>query len=192
LQESPRRLGEREKGFGSHLNSAAGDRVTFAGQYGDIMSIGLRSVKLRTLDDSMVTIPNNMLLNEITTCGNYGVLNMQLMIDFLIGIDQNVHRAREIVLEAAVTSTFIYLTNSVEVLVSQVVTDGHVALQLRLKAYVLDTAFEKAFETDVSLRVMDRFRADNIRPPVILHRQVYADRAAAMPASGIGGQASWK
>ena len=166
-----------------------GDRVTFAGQYGDILSIGLRSVKLRTLDDSMVTIPNNMLLNEVTTCGNYGVLNMQLMIDFLIGIDQDVHRAREIVLEAAVTSNYIYLTNPVEVLVSQVVADGHVALQLRLKAYVLDTVFEKAFETDVTLRVMDTFRAEKIHPPAILHRQVGADWAATMRPPEIGGQA---
>jgi small-conductance mechanosensitive channel len=166
-----------------------GDRVTFAGQYGDILSIGLRSVKLRTLDDSMVTIPNNMLLNEVTSCGNYGVLNMQLMIDFLIGIDQDVHRAREIVLEAAVTSNYIYLTNPVEVLVSQVVADGHVALQLRLKAYVLDTVFEKAFETDVTLRVMDTFRAEKIHPPAILHRQVGADWAAPMQPSEIGGQA---
>lgn len=156
-----------------------GDRVTFAGQYGDIMSIGLRSVKLRTLDDSMVTIPNNMLLNEVTSCGNYGVLNMQLMIDFLIGIDQDVHRAREVVLEAAVTSNYVYLSNPVEVLVSQVVADGHVALQLRLKAYVLDTVFEKAFETDVTLRVMDAFRKEDIRPPAILHRQVGSDCAAS-------------
>jgi small-conductance mechanosensitive channel len=165
-----------------------GDRVTFAGQYGDIMSIGLRSVKLRTLDDSMVTIPNNMLLNEVTTCGNYGVLNMQLMVDFLIGIDQDVHRAREIVLEAAVTSNYIYLTNPVEVLVSQVVADGHVALRLRLKAYVLDTVLEKAFETDVTLRVMDTFRAENIHPPAILHRQVGADWASSMRPSEISGE----
>jgi small-conductance mechanosensitive channel len=152
-----------------------GDRVTFAGQYGDILSIGLRSVKLRTLDDSMVTIPNNMLLNEVTSCGNYGVLNMQVMIDFLIGIDQDVHRARELVLEAAVMSNFVYLANPVEVLVSQVVIDSHVALQLRLKVYVLDTLYEKAFETDVTLRVMDAFRAEDIRPPAILHRSLSDD-----------------
>ncbi len=163
-----------------------GDRVTFAGQYGDILSIGLRSVKLRTLDDSLVTIPNNMLLNEVTSCGNYGVLNMQVIIDFLIGIDQDVHRAREIVLEAAVMSNFIYLTNPVEVLVSQIAADGHIALRLRLKAYVLDTVYEKEFETDVTLRVMDAFRAEDIRPPAILHRELgddWSQMAGAVVAS---------
>lgn len=149
-----------------------GDRVTFAGQYGDIMSIGLRSVKLRTLDDSMVTIPNNLFLTEVTSCGNYGVLNMQIVIDFLIGIDQDVQRAREIVREATVTSNYVYLTNPVEVLVAQVVTDGHVALRLRLKVYVIDTIYEKTLETDITLRVMEAFRAENIQPPAILHRQL--------------------
>ncbi len=149
-----------------------GDRVRFGGEYGDILTIGLRSVKLRTLDDSVVTIPNNMFLNEVTICGNYGVLNMQVMIDFLIGSDQDVHRAQEIVREAAVTSCYVYLPNPVEVLVSQVAMDGHVALRLRLKAYVLDTKLEKAFETDVTLRVIDAFRAEGIQPPAILHRQL--------------------
>jgi small-conductance mechanosensitive channel len=159
-----------------------GDRVAFGGQYGDILSIGLRSVKLRTLDDSMVTIPNNMFLNEVTSCGNYGVLNMQIMIDFLIASDQDVHRARAIVLEAAVTSNYIYLPNPVVVLVSQIVADGNIALRLRLKAYVIDTKFEKQFETDVTLRVIDAFREESIQPPAILHRQV----------SGGGGASSLK
>jgi len=149
-----------------------GDRVTFAGQYGDIQSVGLRSVKLRTLDDSMVTIPNNLFLSEVTTCGNYGVLNMQVMIDFLIGIDQDVERARAIVREATVTSNYVYLANPVEVLVSQVAANGTVALRLRLKVYVLDTIFEKALETDITLRVMAAFREENIHPPAILHRQI--------------------
>ena len=149
-----------------------GDRVTFAGQYGDILSVGLRSVKLRTLDDSMVTIPNNLFLSEVTSCGNYGVLNMQVMIDYFIGIDQDVARAREIVYQATVTSNYVYLTNPVEVLVSQVITNGNVALRLRLKVYVIDTIFEKALETDITLRVMDAFKEEGIQPPAILHRQL--------------------
>lgn len=37
--------------------------LRFGGQYGDITAIGLRSVKLRNLDDSIVTIPNNTWLD---------------------------------------------------------------------------------------------------------------------------------
>ena len=63
-----------------------GDRVSFGGQYGDVTAIGLRSVRVRTLDDSVVTIPNNLFLTDVTTCGNYGVLHMQLHVDLYIGI----------------------------------------------------------------------------------------------------------
>ena len=58
-----------------------GDRVRFGGEYGDILSIGLRSVKLQTLDDSTVTIPNNMFLTEVASSGNSGELDMQVMVD---------------------------------------------------------------------------------------------------------------
>jgi len=159
-----------------------GDRVTFGGQYGDVVNIGLRSVKLRTLDDSIVTIPNNLFLNDVSSCGNYGVLNMQIMIDFLIGLDQDVRRAQEIIREVAATSCYIYLPNPVDVLVTQVANEHYVALRLRLKAYVLDTQFEKAFETDVTLRVMDTFKAEGIEPPAVLSRAIEGREAATSVA----------
>src|SRR5690606_33860764 len=49
-----------------------GDRVRFAGEYGDILKIGLRSVRLLTLDNVIVTIPNNKILTDVTASGNYG------------------------------------------------------------------------------------------------------------------------
>jgi small-conductance mechanosensitive channel len=149
-----------------------GDRVSFDGHYGDITSIGLRSVKLQTLDDSTITIPNNLFLNAVTSCGNYGVLDMQVVIDFHIGLDQNATLASDLVREAAATNRFVYLPKPIVVLVSQVLLEQCVALRLRLKLYVLDTQYEKAMETDVTLRVMDAFAKHGIRPPAILHRDL--------------------
>lgn len=159
-----------------------GDRVSFGGEYGDIISIGLRSVKLRTLEDSVVTIPNNMLLDQVTSCGNYGVVNMQIAVDFLIGVDQDADRAASIVREAAVISRFVYLPNPVVVLVNQVVVGDYLALRLRLKAYVLDTQHEKSFETDVTLRVLDAFRDAGIQPPAVLHRPLEPARPTPIRA----------
>ena len=160
-----------------------GDRVSFDGHYGDITSIGLRSVKLQTLDDSTITIPNNMFLNTVTSCGNYGVLDMQVMIDFHIGLDQNAHLASDLIREAAATSRYVYLPKPIVVLVSQVLLEQCVALRLRLKIYVLDTQYEKAMETDVTLRVMDAFAINGIRPPAILHRNL--NNETVLPVSEI-------
>ena len=147
-----------------------GDRVTFGGEYGDVTSLGLRSVKLRTLDDNTVTIPNNVFLTNVTSCGNYGVLDMQVVVDFHIGLDQDVRQAMDLVREATAISRYVYLAKPIEVVMSQIVTGDLVALRVRLKAYVLDTRFEKAFETDVTLRVLEAFEQAGIGPPAILHR----------------------
>jgi len=111
-----------------------------------------------------------LLLSDIASSGNAGELDMQIIVEFHIGIDQDVHKAQDLIQEAAVTSRYIYLAKPIKVLVSQVIVDNYVALRLSLKAYVLDTKFEKDFETDVTLRVLESFDESGIKPPAILHR----------------------
>ena len=152
-----------------------GDRVRFGGEYGDILTIGLRSVKLRTLDDSIVTIPNNLFLSEVAASSNAGALDMQLVVDFYIGIDQDAELACDLVRQAAAIGRYTYLSKPIVVLAKQVVLDNCVGLQIRLKAYVLDTHYEKLFETDVTLRVQEAFSQHGIQPPAVLHRQQAAE-----------------
>ena len=149
-----------------------GDRINFGEHYGDVVAIGLRSVKLQTLDDSTVTIPNNMFLGEMTSCGNSGVLDMQIVVDFYVGIDQDIVKAREIIRDVAANTRFIYMPKPIKVIVAQVVLDSCVAIRLQLKAYVLDTKYEKDLETDVTLHVMKLFAEYGINPPAVLHRDV--------------------
>lgn len=159
-----------------------GDRVSFGMKYGDITAIGLRSVKLQTLDDSTVTIPNNMFLNQVTSCNNYGELDMQVVVDFHIGIDQDVKKAQDLIHEAAVTSRYVYLPKPVVVRASQVIVNPYIAMRLRLKVYVLDTRFEKALVTDVTLRVHEAFENEDIQPPAILHRTTTGMQGKELPA----------
>lgn len=144
-----------------------GDRVTFEGNYGDITAIGLRSVRMRTLNDDIITIPNNKFLNEVTVSGNYGALDMQVVIPFYVGMDENITLARDLIQEAASSSRYIHLPKPVTVLVKQTITDNYLAIKLTCKAYVVDTAYEKLFETDITLRVMKEFKKHGINPPRI-------------------------
>ncbi len=157
-----------------------GDRVQYAGEYGDIQAIGLRSVRMQTLDDNTVTIPNNKVLTDVTSCGNYGALDMQVQVDFHVGTDQDLELAERLITEAILTSRYVYLKKPVVVLVKQVLKDDFVAVHLRGKAYVLDTKYEKAFETDVSKTVLRAFREHRILPPAVLHRSA---EVAARPSA---------
>jgi small-conductance mechanosensitive channel len=147
-----------------------GDRVTFDGWYGEIRHIGLRSVTLVTLDDTQVTIPNNRFLTDSVASGNAGSVEMMVQMDFYIGLDQDLPKAKSIVTEALTSSRFVSTARPWAVTISQVLQDSYFALQLRAKAYVLDVGFEKAFETDVTERVMEGFAAAGIQPPALLHR----------------------
>jgi small-conductance mechanosensitive channel len=156
-----------------------GDRVNFGGVYGEISSIGLRSVRLVTLDDNVVTIPNNKFLTDIVSSGNWGALDMLIQMDFYVGVDQDVTLAKRLVEESLVSNRYVYLGKPWVVLVNQLIQGDYFVVRLRAKAYVLDVQYEKAFETDVTERVLESFRQHRIGPPAVLHRSV--DGAATKP-----------
>ena len=147
-----------------------GDRVEYAGQYGDIIQIGLRSVRMNTLDHNVVTIPNNKVLTDVTSSGNYGALEMQVPMDFYVGVDQDIELACSLVEEAVLTSRYVFLERPAPILVKQVILGSYVAVQLKARPYVLDTKYEKPFETDVHKRVLHAFAENGILPPALLHR----------------------
>ncbi len=147
-----------------------GDRVQYAGEYGDIIAIGLRSVRMQTLDDNTVTIPNNKILTDVSSCGNYGALDMQVNIIFFVGMDQDLDLAERLILEGLLTSRYVFLEKPVVVRAKQVIQENYVAVEMKGKAYVLDTKYEKAFETDVTKRVLRAFQAHGVLPPAVIHR----------------------
>lgn len=151
-----------------------GDRVSYGGQYGDILKIGLRSVRMNTLDHNIITIPNNKVFTDVTASGNYGALEMQVAMDFYVGVDQDVQLAAEIIREACLTSPYVFLDQPVPVYAKQMVLQDYFAMQLKARPYVFDCKYEEAFATDVHFRVLEAFRQRGIGPPALLHRAVGA------------------
>lgn len=151
-----------------------GDRVSYGGQYGDILKIGLRSVRMNTLDHNIITIPNNKVFTDVTASGNYGALEMQVAMDFYVGVDQDVQLAAEIIREACLTSPYVFLDQPVPVYAKQMVLQDYFAVQLKARPYVFDCKYEEAFATNVHFRVLEAFRSRGIGPPALLHRAVGA------------------
>lgn len=151
-----------------------GDRVSYGGEYGDIIKIGLRSVRMNTLDHNIVTIPNNKVFTDITTSVTYGTLEMQVAMDFYIGVDQDAKLAAEIIREACLMSPYVYLNMPVPVVARQTIQQNYVAFHLKARPYVFDSKYEKAFEMDVHLRVLEAFRERGISPPAVLYRPLPA------------------
>ena len=143
-----------------------GDRVQFGEVYGEIKSIGLRSVKLVTLDDSLVTIPNARFISDVVSSGNAGALDMMIVISFHVALDADFETAQRLIYETVVTSRYAYLAKPVKMVASEVVIGHNLALQLTAKAYVLDVQYEKVFQTDVVNRVTRVFLEHRIKRPL--------------------------
>jgi small-conductance mechanosensitive channel len=142
-----------------------GDRVQFGDIYGEIKSIGLRAVRLNTLDDNLVTIPNNRFITDLVSSGNSGALDMMIVTPFYVTLDADIKLARDILYETVVSSRFVYLEKPVIISVNEVEAGFKVLLQLTTKAYVLDVKYEKEFQTDVVMRATQAFREHNISRP---------------------------
>ena len=142
-----------------------GDRVSFDNVYGEIVSIGLRTVRLQTLDDNLVTIPNSRFITDVVASGNAGELDMMVVTDFHVGLDANLEEAKAIIEEVIFTSRFAYLKKPVTFAIEEIEVGYRLAIRLRAKAYVLDVHYEKAFQSDIVVRVSKRFtEAGVIRP----------------------------
>lgn len=143
-----------------------GDRVQAAGYYGEIKEIGLRSVRLVTLDDNVVSIPNNKFLTDEVASGNWGALDMMIVMSFHVDARSDYLRAKALIREAVITSKYVYLEKPVTVNVEEVVIPAiGVVLKLNAKAYVFDCRYEKAFLTEVTERVHKVFRDVGIVSP---------------------------
>jgi len=143
-----------------------GDRVTFGSIYGEIKSIGLRTVRLMTLNDDTVTIPNSKFITDAVFSGNAGALEMMVPMDFHLALDVNVKHVRDILHEIVMTSRFVFLRKPVRIVVCEVCVADRIALKFSVKAYVLDVQYEKAFETDVVTRVSEAFNKYGIKRPL--------------------------
>jgi small-conductance mechanosensitive channel len=143
-----------------------GDRVAFGNVYGEIKSIGLRAVRLLTLDDNLITIPNSRFMTDVVASGNAGALDMMVVFDFHVALDSDIALARDLLYEIVATSRYVYLKKQVAIVVAEVEVARRLAIQLKAKAYVLDVRFEKAFQTDVFLRATEAFRKHGIKRPL--------------------------
>lgn len=158
-----------------------GDRVSFGTYYGEVKEIGLRSVRLVTLDDNLVTIPNALFLSEAVASANAGELDAMVVVPIYIAAAEDYEAAQEIVREAALTSAYVYIEKPVITLVSDEFLGERFVTVIRLKAYVFDARYEKAFASDITRRVKAALRESQIRGPDRAYRDLDLNGGAETP-----------
>lgn len=125
-----------------------GDWVGIDGVYGEVKSIGLRTLRMVTPDDTVVIIPHLTIWNTSVHNANDGARNLMCVADFYLHPDHDAALVREKLREVALTSPFIQLERPVSV----VVMEKPWATHYRLKAYPIDSRDQFQFTSDLTVR----------------------------------------
>jgi MscS family membrane protein len=78
-----------------------GDRIKFDNFFGDIVSVGPRSTRLKTLDNQIVTIPNSKITQNIVINYAQPDFKMKVRIPFSVAYGTDISRVKKILLEIA-------------------------------------------------------------------------------------------
>ncbi len=132
-----------------------GDKIEIGSYYGEVISIGLRTVRIVTPDDSQVAIPNSEIVNQSVSNANVGESNCQVVAEFYLPANIDIARVKKIAYRAAVVSRYIYLNKPVAVIFKNEIHEGRSMLKMRLKAYVLDIRYEFPFASEMTEIVID-------------------------------------
>jgi len=140
-----------------------GDKITFNQYYGEVTDIGLRSTRLLTPDESLVTVPNFSIFNQSVSSSNAGEMVMMVVTDLHIDGRCDGERAMRIAREAAVTSRYGSISKTYPCVV--LLVDSPFYRTVRVKAYVNDVRHEFVFKSDITQRAWKEYHRQGIRPP---------------------------
>ena len=140
-----------------------GDKISVGDTYGEVVSIGLRSTRIVTADDDLVSVPNSQVVEEQVANANAGQLNCQVVTNLYLPGSADERQAREIAFEAAVTSKYVFLAKPIQVFIEDEFRTTFVT-RVRVRAYVLDPRYEFLLRSDITERARNGFRAAGLAP----------------------------
>ncbi len=138
-----------------------GDRIEIDDQYGEVISYGLRGIRLRTPGDNVVTVPHNYIWTNSVSNANMGELEAQVITEFYLAHEVDAELVKRILYRIAHTSKHTHLGLPVVV----VMEDKSWGSLFRLKCYPLDARDEFVFKTDLTVRAKKMFAKHDLPYP---------------------------
>ncbi len=140
----------------------SGDKIEVDKYYGEVVEIGLRSTRIVTPDDSLVAVPNAVMMNSSLSNSNSGEPNCQVVAEIYLPITTDTIKVRQIATQAATISKYIYLEKPITILFFNEVNNNHSYYKMRVKAYVMDIRDEFKFKSDLTELVVRELVSQNM------------------------------
>lgn len=142
-----------------------GDKIQVGNHYGEVVQIGLRTVRIVTPDDSTVSIPNSEIGNQSVSNANSGEFNCQVVAEFYLPAHIDIVRLKRIAYRAAAVSRYVYLKKPIAIVIKNEINEGRSLLKVRLKAYVFDLRYEFAFASEMTELVIRQLLSNKLVRP---------------------------
>ena len=128
-----------------------GDWVKINEAYGEVQSVGLRSIRIVTPDDTVVTIPHLKLWDTNIYNSNDASPTLLCVADFFLEPRHDAALVRRTLRDVALTSAYLQLERPIAVIVAEKPWATH----YRLKAYPVDARDQFQFTSDLTVRGKD-------------------------------------
>jgi len=138
-----------------------GDRVVIADEYGEVVSYGLRGIRLQTPSDNIVTVPHSYIWTNAVSNANMGELEAQVVTEFYLAHEVNPEQVENILYRIAYTSKYTHLKLPIVV----VMTERSWGSLYKLRSYPLDARDEFVYQTDLTVRAKKEFARHNLTYP---------------------------
>ncbi len=140
-----------------------GDRVKIGNDYGEIISYGLREIRIQTPDDNTVSIPHNKIWTEAISNANKGEIEAQTIADFYFAHEIDVPWVMQTLYRVAQTSKYTQLSLPILVIIDEQPWGTH----FKLKCYPMDARDEFIYKTDLIKRAKQVFAKAGISYPIL-------------------------
>nr|WP_246551806.1 mechanosensitive ion channel domain-containing protein [Geobacter hydrogenophilus] len=140
-----------------------GDRIQLtSGQWGDVIDIGLRTTKIKTVDNTLLVIPNSELCNTTLINLAFPDVRAKGRVNVGVGYESDVEKVKGIMVQAALSAPEVLHDPAPEVFF---VSFGESALNMSLFFWVED--YTRVFATTdiINEHIINRFRENGITIP---------------------------
>ena len=125
-----------------------GDWVSINGDYGEVQSVGLRAIRLRTPTDDIITVHHLFMWQGNVSNSNDGARTLMCVADFYVSPAHDAHAVRCALRDTAITSPYLEYDKPVLVVLSEEPWGTH----YQVKAYPFDMRDQFLFISDLTVR----------------------------------------
>ncbi len=154
-----------------------GDGIVHEGVRGEVVAIGLRSTRVHTADDLVMTIPNGKLMESAIGNATRGALRRQVSVTFALPGHVDVIAVKRLAIAAAQNSPYTWLSGNIDVFVEDEF-DRSFLTRYTLRVSVIDLRLQAVFESDL---------VERIKREVV--RRGWVDEALVLSSLGAGAAA---